>query len=124
VTAPWPRLSGASRHALPATPDMSDAELAVARRVVKDVIRLAALEVPGVMRVGRRGGLLRATSGRAVSVRIRDGAVETRIWLVAQPGQALVPLTRNVRAAVAASIRRLLDLEVGYVTVIVDGVGP
>jgi uncharacterized alkaline shock family protein YloU len=50
--------------------------------------------------------------------------VETRIWLVAQPGQALVPLTRNVRAAVAASIRRLLDLEVGYVTVIVDGVGP
>jgi uncharacterized alkaline shock family protein YloU len=103
---------------------MGDADLAVARRVVKDVIRLAALEVPGVMRVGRGGGLLRATSGRAVSVRIRDGAVETRIWLVAQPGQALVPLTRNVRAAVAASIRRLLDLEVGYVTVIVDGVGP
>ncbi len=59
-----------------------------------------------------------------MSVRVRDGAVEARIWLIARPGQALVPLTRNVRAAVAASIERLLDLEVGDVTVIVDGVGP
>jgi uncharacterized alkaline shock family protein YloU len=34
-----------------------------------------------------------------------------------------VPLTRQVREAVAAAIERLVDLEAGDVVVIVDGVG-
>jgi uncharacterized alkaline shock family protein YloU len=35
----------------------------------------------------------------------------------------LVPLTAQVRSAVAATVERLLGLELGGVTVLVDGVG-
>jgi uncharacterized alkaline shock family protein YloU len=49
--------------------------------------------------------------------------VEVRLWIVARPGQPLVPLTTQVRAAVAATVERLLGLELGGVTVLVDGVG-
>jgi len=54
--------------------------LAVSHPVIRDVIRRAALEVPGVLRVGRGGpAWRRALSGRSVGIRIRDGAVEARV---------------------------------------------
>jgi len=43
--------------------------------------------------------------------------------VVARPGHPLVPLTRQVRAAVAAAIERLVGLEIGEIVVIVSGVG-
>jgi len=45
------------------------------------------------------------------------------VWIVARPGQPLVQLTAQVRSAVAATVERLLGLELGGVTVLVDGVG-
>jgi len=98
--------------------------LTVARRVVVEMVRLAALEVPGVARIGRGGPRWRAWfAGRPVRVRVHDGRVQARLWLVARPGQALGPLTRDVRVAVAATIERLLGLEAAEVTILVDGVG-
>ena len=103
---------------------MTDPGLAVARRVIVEIVRLAAIEVPGVLRMGRGAGAWAAQLGRPpVRVRVRDGAVEAKVWLVARPGQGLGPLTREVRSAVAAAIERLLDLRVADVTIIVDGVG-
>lgn len=103
---------------------MTGADLAVARRVVVEMVRLAVIEVPGVVRIGRGSGGWAASLGRSpVKVRIRDGQVEARIWVVARPGQAIVPLAQEVRTAVAAAIERLLDMEVRDVTVVVDGVG-
>ncbi len=49
--------------------------------------------------------------------------VHVRLWIVARPGQALGPLTTQVRSAVAATVERLLGLDLGSVTVLVDGVG-
>jgi uncharacterized alkaline shock family protein YloU len=43
--------------------------------------------------------------------------------VVARPGQALLPLTRNVRTAVGATVERLLGMRLESVTVTVDGVG-
>lgn len=101
-----------------------DARLHVARRVVIEVISLAALEVPGVGRVGRGGPRWRAwLAGSPVRVRVRDGRVEARLHLVARPGQRLDAVARDVRGAVAAAIERLLGLEVAGVTVVVDGIG-
>lgn len=98
--------------------------LTVGRRVVTEMVTLAALEVPGVLRVGRGGPRWRALLGGApVRTRARDGRVDVRVWVLARPGQALVPLTAQVRATVAATVERLLGLEVDGVTVIVDGVG-
>jgi len=103
---------------------MSGPELTVGRGVIAELVRLAAFEVPGVARVGRGGPLWRRlVGGPAVSVRIRDERVLVRLWVVARPGQALAPLTTQIRATVTATVERMLGLELGSVTVLVDGVG-
>jgi uncharacterized alkaline shock family protein YloU len=103
---------------------MSGHELTVGTSVISELVRLAALEVPGVARVGRGGGLWRQVlGGRAVTVRIRDDQVNVRLWVVARPGQALGPLAAQVRSAVGATVERLLGLDLGSITVLVDGVG-
>jgi uncharacterized alkaline shock family protein YloU len=103
---------------------MSRAALSVSRPVVRDLVRLAAMEAPGVLRVGWAGSPWRRLAvGRAVVVRIRDGAVEARVVVVARPGQPLAELAEDVRGAVATAIERLLGLQLGEVTVRVDGVG-
>jgi uncharacterized alkaline shock family protein YloU len=103
---------------------MSGPVLAVSHPVIRDVLRRAAMEVPGVLRVGRGGpAWRRLLSGRTVSVRLRDGLVEARIVVVARPGQSLPVLATEVRAAAAAAIERLLGLGLGAVSVVIDGVG-
>ena len=103
---------------------MSDPELTVGRGVIAELVRLAAFEVPGVARVGRGGpAWYRLVGGPAVSVRIRDERVLVRLWVVARPGHALAPLSAQIRATVAATVERVLGLELGAVTVLVDGVG-
>ena len=103
---------------------MSGPELTVGKSVIAELVRLAAFEVPGVARVGRGGPAWRRwLGGRSVSVRIRDDRVMVRVWIVARPGQSLGVLSGQVRATVAATVERLLGLELGAVTVLVDGVG-
>ena len=98
--------------------------LSVGPGVIRDTVRLAALEVPGVVRVGRGGPRWRnVIAGSPVRIRVRDGRVHVTVWLVARPRQQLVPLAAQVRAAVGAAVIRLLGLELGGVTVLVDGVG-
>ncbi len=98
--------------------------LSVAPAVIRDTVRLAALEVPGVTRVGRGGPAWRSLiSGSSVRIRVREGRVHVTIWLVARPRQRLAPLASQVRAAVGGAVVRLLGLELGGVTVLVDGIG-
>lgn len=103
---------------------MTSADLTVARTVVDEVIRLAAMEVPGVVRVERaRPTPLGVLLSRSVVRRIEGRRVDVRLVIVARPGHPLVPLTRQVRAAVAAAVERLVGLEAGDIDVVVDGVG-
>jgi len=98
--------------------------LSVGPGVIRETVRLAALEIPGVIKVGRGGPRWRdAVGGSPIRIRVRDGRVHVTIWLVARPRQPLVPLTAQVRAAVGGAVVRLLGLELGGVTVLVDGVG-
>ncbi len=98
--------------------------LSVGPGVIRDTVRLAALEVPGVVRVGRGGPRWRGViAGSPVRIRVRDGRVHVTLWVVARPRQQLVPLAADVRDAVGAAVVRLLGLELGGVTVLVDGVG-
>jgi uncharacterized alkaline shock family protein YloU len=103
---------------------MNGPELTVGKGVIAELIRAAAFEVPGVARVGHGGPRWRAALvGSAVRVRVVDDRVIVRLRIVARPGHALGPLTAQVRTAVAATVERLLGLDLGAVTVIVDGVG-
>ena len=103
---------------------MSGPELSVGRGVIAELVKSAAFEVPGVARVGHGGSTWRGwLAGPAVRVRVDDERVRVRLRIVARPGHALGPLTAQVRTAVGATIERLLGLDLGTVTVIVDGVG-
>ena len=103
---------------------MSGHDLTIGRGVIAELVASAALEVPGVLRVGRGGTVLRRFfGGPAVSVRFDDERVRVRLWIVARPGQAIQPLTSQVGTAVAATVERLLGLGLAEVTVLVDGVG-
>jgi uncharacterized alkaline shock family protein YloU len=102
---------------------MSGPNLTVGTGVITEMVRLAAFEVPGVARVGRGGPRWRALTGRSVRARLDRDRVEVRLWIVARPGHPLGPLAAQVRAAVAATVERLLGLELGGVTVLIDGVG-
>jgi uncharacterized alkaline shock family protein YloU len=103
---------------------VSDPDLRVSRGVVDEIVRLAAYEVPGVARVSRGGSALRAfLSGPPVVTSRAADRVRVRVWVIARPGQSLVALTRDVRAAIAAAVERLLALELESLTVTVDGVG-
>jgi uncharacterized alkaline shock family protein YloU len=103
---------------------MSGPELTVGRGVIAELVRLSAFEVPGVARVGHGGPAWRGWFlGRAVSVRVHDDRVVIRVRIVARPGHPLGPLAAQVRTAVAATVERLLGLDLGAVTVVVDGVG-
>jgi uncharacterized alkaline shock family protein YloU len=103
---------------------MSGPALTVGRSVVTEMARMAAYEVPGVVRVGRRGPAWRAwLAGPAVGVRIRDGRVQVRIHVIARPAQSLAAVAAGVRSAVGATVERLLGLELGSITVVVDAVG-
>jgi uncharacterized alkaline shock family protein YloU len=102
----------------------SGPRLTVGRKVVAEMVALAALEVPGVLRVGRAGPQWRTLfAGSPVRTRMRGGRVDIRVWVLARPGHALGPLAAEVRSTVAATVERLLGLQLDAVTVVVDGVG-
>jgi uncharacterized alkaline shock family protein YloU len=98
--------------------------LTVGAGVVAEMVRLAALEVPGVQRVGRAGPPWRRLFlGPSVRASVHDGRVSVSLAIVARPGQGIEPIAAQVRSAVGAAMERLLGLELESVTVVVDGVG-
>jgi uncharacterized alkaline shock family protein YloU len=103
-------------------PSAGPGPLTVSHSVIVEMVRVAALEVPGVLKVSR-GGPLAWFGGSPVRARVGDGRVSVRVWIVARPGHALRPLAAQVRQAVGATVERLLGLDLGEVTVVVDGVG-
>ena len=99
-------------------------ELSVGRGVIVEVARQAALEIPEVLAVARRGPPWRAAlAGPPISVRVRREGVEVELRIIARPGADLASAGRHVREAVGRAVERLLGLEVRSVTVLVDGVG-
>ena len=98
-------------------------KLSVGRGVIVEVARLAALEVPDVLRVARRGPRWRALAGPPVIVRVRGDVVDVRLRIIARPGADLAATGRRVRESVGRAVERLLGLQVNEVSVLIDGVG-
>ena len=100
------------------------ADLSVGRSVIVEVARLAALEVPDVLRVARRGPPWRAAlAGPPIMVRVRPEGVVVRLRIIARPGADLADTGRHVREAVGRAVERMLGLHVQEVSVLIDGVG-
>lgn len=100
------------------------ADVSVGRSVIVEVARLAALEVPDVLRVARRGPPWRAAlAGPPIVVRVRAEGVVVRLRIIARPGADLAATGRKVRDAVGRAVERMLGLHVSEVSVLIDGVG-
>ena len=100
------------------------ADLSVGRSVIVEVARLAALEIPDVLRVARRGPPWRAAlAGPPIMVRVRPDGVVVRLRIIARPGADLADTGRHVREAVGRAVERMLGLHVQEVSVLIDGVG-
>jgi uncharacterized alkaline shock family protein YloU len=98
--------------------------LSVGRSVIVEVARLAALEVPQVLRVARRGPRWRAAlAGPPIMVRVRADGVTVKLRIIARPGADLADTGRRVRDAVGRAVELLLGLRVIEVSVLIDGVG-
>jgi uncharacterized alkaline shock family protein YloU len=98
--------------------------LSVSHGVIVRMVRRAAVEAPGVVRVSSGGSFLLSRLGPpAVSIRTHDGRIRVRVAVVARPGHDLRTVAEDIRSAVGATVERLLGLELEDVTVIVDGVG-
>jgi uncharacterized alkaline shock family protein YloU len=105
-------------------PSATPIELSVGRSVIVDVVRQAALEMPEVLRVARRGPRWRAfLAGPPIAVHVTAEGVEIELRVIARPASDLVAAGRHVRDAVGLAVQRLLGLDVRSVTVLVDGVG-
>ena len=105
-------------------PSVEPIELTVGRGVIVEVARLAAQEIPEVLKVARRGPPWRAAlAGPPIMVRVRKEGVELELRIIARPGADLAHAGRQVREAVGRAVERLLGLQVRSVTVLVDGVG-
>ena len=103
---------------------MSGPILSIGRGVIVEMTRLAALEVPGVLRVARGGPAWRAWfRGAPVAVRTHGDRVDIRVWVIARPAVDLRTVGHQAESAVAGAIERLLGLHLGSVTIIVDGIG-
>lgn len=103
---------------------MSASQLVVDPAVIRATVRLAAVEVPGVVRVGRSGGRLRRwLVGPALTTRLAGSVASVDIAIVVQPGGSLPLVAGRVRAAINAALERQLGLVAGPVSVTVDGVG-
>jgi uncharacterized alkaline shock family protein YloU len=97
--------------------------LTIRRRVIGAMARAAAEGQQGVQRVGRGGPAFWAwLAGPAVTARLRDGRVHVRLFIVARTGEPLDGLTARVRRSVADTVERQLGLDLGEVTILVDGI--
>jgi len=100
------------------------ADLSVGRAVIVEVARLAALEIPEVLQVARRGPRWRAAlAGPPIMVRVRPDGVAVTLRIIARPGADLGTTCFRVRDAVGRAVEQLLGLQVQDVSVLVDGVG-
>jgi uncharacterized alkaline shock family protein YloU len=108
----------------PIGPPAEPLDLTVGRGVIVEVARLAALEVPDVLQVARRGPPWRAAlAGPPIMVRVRRDGIELELRVIARPGADLAAMGRHVRNAVGLAVEKLLGQTVRSVTVLVDGVG-
>jgi uncharacterized alkaline shock family protein YloU len=99
------------------------ARIAERPRIITSLAASAAAGVSGVVRVGRGGpALLTALAGPPVSAWLAEGHVHLRLWIIVEGGRSIPELIGRVRSAVADAVERQMGLELGEVTVLVDGV--
>jgi uncharacterized alkaline shock family protein YloU len=104
-----------------------DDKITIAPAVLLTVVRLAALRVPGVVRMGNTpGGVnrwLRRTPGeRGIQMIVEDEIVVVDVYVVADADANLREVSYNVQGQVARAIEENVGMTVGAVHVHIEDV--
>ena len=100
--------------------------LKVSRGVVEAIIRLAALDVPGVVGLGHPRRLVRLpgarNAGSGVQLEVRDGTASIELHLVLARTAAMRDVCSQVQCAVLVAVRDQVGMPVEKVNVVVQDV--
>jgi uncharacterized alkaline shock family protein YloU len=98
----------------------------IARRVLRTLVREAALGVPGVLRLAEPPRAWSSLLGRrpegGVLLRIQQDLVGVDLYLVVEAGLNLVTVGEAVQEAIGAAIEHILGIRVGEINVYIRDV--
>lgn len=115
------RLKGPGMEPFPAD------RVTIAPGVLLTVIRMGALQEPGVVQMGNTPGgvnrwLRRTASERGIQVLIEDQTVTVDLYIIAQADSNLREVSYNVQKRVARAIEENIGMRVGSVNIHIEDV--
>jgi uncharacterized alkaline shock family protein YloU len=100
----------------------------IAPEVLMTVVRLVAMETPGVVSLnstlpGRMSRVLRGTkSSRGIDVQIEDGAVTVDVYIVAERSVVLLPLGQTLQREISRALSHVVGMPVRAVNVHIEDI--
>ena len=91
--------------------------------VLEVIVRLTALEVPGVVGISEKEvDRFLGISGRSVTVEVHDDKVVADLHIIAGPDVSLLQLGRKVQYEVTRAIQKMLGMPVESVNIHIEDV--
>jgi uncharacterized alkaline shock family protein YloU len=111
----------------PGVPRLPTDRIVISPGVLLTVIRLASLQVPGVVRMGNTPGgvnrwLRRTPTERGVQVLLEDTNVMVDVYIVVHADTNLRDVSYNVQKQVARDLQENLGMNVGAVNIHIEDV--
>ena len=99
----------------------------IARQVLATIIEMAALQVPGVVRLAAVGGHLprfldRAAPSGGIALTMTDQTVSADLYLVVESGGNMIQIATAVQDAVAGAIEHMVGLTAKEINVYIQDV--
>jgi uncharacterized alkaline shock family protein YloU len=91
--------------------------------VLETIARLAALEIPGVVRIAEKDvDRFLGLTGKSVVVLVRDGRVTVDLHIIAGPDISLLRLGQTVQYEVTRAVQQMIGMPVDAVNVHIEDV--
>jgi len=98
----------------------STGRITIAHDVLRTIVRLTTLGVPGVTRLGARHGRRRAGDG--VHVDVADNRVEVEVYVVVGTDVNMRNVGQAIQAEIARSMKEIVGMDVANVSVYIQDV--
>lgn len=91
--------------------------------VLETIAKLAALEIPGVVRIAEKDvDRFLGLTGKSVVVLVRDGRVTVDLHIIAGPDISLLRLGQTVQYEVTRAVQQMIGMPVDAVNVHIEDV--
>jgi uncharacterized alkaline shock family protein YloU len=109
--------------------DDTSGSIIIAPEVLTTIVRLVALETPGVVNLsstlpGRMSRVFRGNkSSRGIDIQVEDGAVTVDVFVIAERSAVLLTLGQTLQREISRAISDMVGMPVHAVNVHIDDVG-